>query len=852
MSVYSFREAGALKLTKFELGGKGFGLVEMYRIGIPVPYGFIIPTEYCRKYFKDGKKISEEIRKKVIEKMKELENIAGKRFGDPENPLLVSVRSGAPFSMPGMMDTLLNLGINDNIAEGLARITSNPRFAYEIYSRLIYGFGKIVFKINPEKFDNAFKKIKEDLHSKGFDEFSPEFWKKAVEVYKSVLNEYGISFPQDPYEQLFKAISAVFESWHNPRATLYRKIYNISDELGTAAIIMQMVYGNLNEKSATGVIFTRNPSSGVKELYGEYLTRAQGEELVSGIRTPRPISELKKEMPEIYKQLEEVAHRLERYFKDMQDIEFTIEDGKLYILQTRSGKRTPQAAIKIAVDMAEEGLISEEEAIDRIDPLQIKQMLYKRVSPNINIKPIATGLAASPGVAIGKVVFSIEDAIKSKERGESVILVRPETTPEDIAGIAASEGLLTTKGGLTSHAAVVTRGLGKPCVVGCESIKIDFESESFIVKDRIVRKGEIISIDGNTGNVYLGEIPVEEPKISDEVNKALLLSDKIRRLKVLAIIRDALTARKASSVNPDGFIYMNIEDIFIKQADALSKLLESEFQNDFLYKSIVEFAKNEFKGMFDALEEKPVFIKLASESISEMLSSKSVDAGELMRKYPHFSFRGIRLMLNLPQFYEMQLEAIFRAVMESGKKMNIILLLPFVNTNNEILTAHEILRKIAEETGFNKATSSYSVGVILQTIRSLFTFKEITEIVNFALLDLDEITSSIYSFNRHELRGGIVSGYMKKGILSYNPYEKIEFNLIKPIYNVILELKENTDIETKLGVYTSALITQDLIKNVDDWKFDYLAVGINDIITVKLYSAKAAIKKIEGTVEHTA
>ncbi|MEM2648675.1 MAG: pyruvate, phosphate dikinase [Candidatus Bathyarchaeia archaeon] len=852
MSVYSFREAGTLKLTKFELGGKGFGLVEMYKIGIPVPYGFIIPTEYCRKYFRDGKRISEEVKKKVIEKMKELENIAGKRFGDPENPLLVSVRSGAPFSMPGMMDTILNLGINDNIVDGLAKITSNPRFAYEIYSRLIYSFGKIIFKINPEKFDDAFRKIKEELHNKGFDESSPEFWKRVVEAYKSVLNEYGISFPQDPYDQLFKAIAAVFESWYNPRAILYRKIYNISDELGTSATVMQMVYGNLNEKSATGVIFTRNPSSGVKELYGEYLVRAQGEELVSGVRTPRPISELKKEMPEIYKQLEEVAHKLEKYFKDMQDIEFTVEDGKLYILQTRSGKRTPQAAIKIAVDMVEEGLISEEEAIDRIDPLQIKQMLHKRVSPNVNIKPIARGLAASPGVAIGKVVFRIKDAIMSREKGESVILVRPETTPEDIAGVAASEGLLTTKGGLTSHAAVVTRGLGKPCVVGCESIKIDFESESFIVGDKVVRKGEVISIDGNTGNIYLGEVPVEEPQILEEVNKMLLFSDKIRRLKILAIIRDPLTAYKASLVNPDGFIYMNIEDIFIKQAESFFKFLESNFRDTFLYESIVESAKNEIRNMLNALKEKPVFIKLASEPISEILPSCSISIGELARKCPHFNLKGVRLMLNMPQFYEIQLEAIFRATMELGKKVNIILLLPFVNASGEILAAYEIIKRVAEKTGFSGAMSSYSIGVILQTVRSLLAFKEIIGNADFALLDFDEIISSIYSFSRYELRGGIISEYVKRGIFSYDPYEKIEFGLIKPLYNIILECKENADTKIKLGVFTSAPITYNLIKEIVDLKFDYLVVGADDIISAKIYSAKAATKKTKEAIEHTA
>jgi pyruvate,orthophosphate dikinase len=849
MSVYSFREASELALTKFELGGKGFGLVEMYKIGIPVPYGFIISTECCRKYFANGKKLSEDVKKKVVEKIKELEDVTGKKFGDPRNPLLVSVRSGAPFSMPGMMDTILNLGINDEVVEGLAKITSNPRFAYEIYSRFINSFGKLVFKIRSEDFEEAYKVVKDNFASKSLDESFPEFWEKLVDAYKTVLSRRGFILPQDPYEQLFKAITTVFESWWNPRAVTYRKIYKISDDLGTAVTVMQMVYGNFNEKSATGVLFTRNPSNGFKELFGEYLIKAQGEELVSGIRTPRPISELKQEMPEIYKQLEDVAYRLEKYFKDMQDIEFTVEDGKLYILQTRNGKRTPQASIKIAADMAEEGLISGEEAISRIDPSQIKQILHKRISSSISIKPIATGLAASPGVAIGKVVFKIEDAVKSKERGEPVILVRPETAPEDIVGVTASEGLLTTKGGLTSHAAVVARGFGKPCVVGCESIRIDFESESFIVKDRQVKKGEVISIDGSTGNVYLGQVPVEEPKISSEVNKILLLSDRIRRLKILAVVSNTATAQKASSMNPDGFLFMNIEDIFIKQVENFLKLLESDFQNELIYENVLQFTKDKFKSIFNVLEEKPVYIKLVSRPIREMIPLKTLGADELIKKYPQFNFRGVRLLLNIPQFYELQLEAIFRAAVETGKKLDLILLLPYISTSREVEISNETIKKIVEKVGFNRTMSSYNVGVMLQTIRSFLTFNEISRVTNFALLDLDELTSSVYSFNRYELRGGIVPKYMKKGVLPYNPYEKIEFNIIGQLYSSLRQLKVGG---VKMGVYTSAPIAYELVDNVEKWGLDFLAVGVDDLIVAKLVSAKVAIKKAGDRIEHAA
>ncbi|MEM2950394.1 MAG: pyruvate, phosphate dikinase [Nitrososphaeria archaeon] len=849
MNVYSFKEASELKLTKFELGGKGYGLVEMYRIGIPVPPGFIISTECCRNYFNSGRKLSEELKKEVKEKIRELENDTGKIFGGPENPLLVSVRSGAPFSMPGMMDTILNLGLNDKVVNGLVKITLNPKFVYEIYSRFIHSFCKLVFKIPEQKFDQIYKNIK---NTSNFDESSPEFWELLVNSYKIMLKENGIDFPQDPYEQLFNAIATVFESWWNPRAITYRKIYKISDELGTAVTVMQMVYGNYNEKSATGVIFTRNPSNGIKELYGEYLLKAQGEELVSGIKTPKPISELKREMPKIYSQLEEVANKLERYFKDMQDIEFTVEDGKLFILQTRNGKRTPQASIKIAVDMAEEGLISPEEALLRVEPAQIKQMLQKRISSKISVKPIATGLPASPGVAIGKVVFKVEDAVKLKEKNEQVILVRPETAPEDIVGVTASEGLLTTRGGLTSHAAVVARGFGKPCVVGCESIILDLDNEKFLVKDKQVRKGDIITIDGATGNVYHGALPIEEPKISDEVNKILAYSDKIRRLKILGVVSNTETAKKVNLLKPEAFLFMNIEDIFMKQLLNFYKLLESEFNNEQLYKEVLEYTKSKFEIIFNVIEEKPIYLKLVSKPVREMLPLRSLGADELVKKHPQFYFRGVRQMLSLPKFYTMQLEAIFKAAKDVGKKLDLKILVPFITTSKEILMADDMIKSVAREVEFDKSMSMYDVGTIIATPRSLLTFDEIAKYVNFALIDLDEITSSIYGFNRYELRGGIIPFYIKKGILSSNPYEKIEFETIKNLLTTPIKVKENMGKNIEIGVYTSAPITYELIETVNGLNFDYLAVGVDDIILTKITSAKVLLEKFRDKVTYTA
>jgi pyruvate,orthophosphate dikinase len=850
--VYSFEEAARLGLSKFELGGKGYGLVEMCKLGLPVPSGFIISTECCRQYFRDGKKLHGELKSKVVEKIRWLEEKTGKGFGDPRKPLLVSVRSGAPISMPGMMDTILNLGVNDIVVEGLAKATSNAKFAYEVYSRFIYSFGKLVMKIPGEKFGSEFSRVKVELNSEGIGEDSPKFWERIVESYKKLMSkEARIEFPQDPYEQLFKAIAVVFDSWWNPRAATYRKVYKIGDDLGTAVIVMEMVYGNYNEKSATGVVFTRNPSNGVKELYGEYLVNAQGEELVSGVRTPKPINKLKSEMPKIYKELEEVANKLEKHFKDMQDIEFTVEDGKLYVLQTRTGKRTATASVKIAVDMVDEGLISKEEAIARIDPSELKQLFYKRVDPNWSVKPLARGLPASPGVAAGKVVFKVEDAIKLRELNEPTILVRQETTPEDIAGTIASEGLLTTKGGLTSHAAVVTRGLGKPCVVGCESIKIDLENELFIANGVQVKKGELITIDGLTGNVYLGEAPVVEPKPNGELEKLILFSDEIKKMEAIALVNDAKTMEKAALMKADGFMLMNIESVIAKHMDSILDALSLKTKEEEALEKIENELEEFFQEIFRLANEKTICIKLLSQPLKDMLPSGDPKTSQIVREHPEANFRGVRLMLTHPEFYEIQLKAIFNAALKSkdvNKKLEIGVAVPFVSDDNEAFYACSLIEQNIKSILSSKDCEkkvSYKVGAMIQTPRGILLSDEIAKHVDFLLIDFDELTTSTFSLNRDEIRGGIFQKYLNKKILAYNPYETIDLKGIGKLIEEIKKAKESKQI--RIGAYYSYPESQELIEYLYSKGFDYLITNIDSLPIIKLLAAKAYIKHVDRT-----
>ncbi len=693
-----FEEAAEKQLGKKELGGKGYGLVEMAKLGLPVPSGIIITTNMCNEFFRNGKKIWPELESRILEKVEELEKKTGKRFNDPEHPLLVSVRSGAPMSMPGMMDTVLNLGINDKIVAALAAKIGDERFAYDTYRRFISMFGKIVLGIDESKFSSILESYKESTHAKSDLDINADGWKKIVEEYKKVIKqETGKNLPSDPKEQLLLSISAVFNSWWNQRAIEYRKIYSIPDSLGTAVNIVTMVYGNLDDKSATGVAFTRNPSTGEKGIFGEILLKAQGEDVVSGVRTPLPVDKLKESLPNAYDELIRVTKTLEAHFRDMQDIEFTIESGKLYMLQTRTGKRTALAAVNVATDLVKEGLITKEEALLRIEPQQLEQLLYKQIDPNAKDKPFAKGLAASPGAAIGKLAFTVAEAQEAKRKGEKVILVRPETTPEDIAGIAAAEGVLTARGGMTSHAAVVTRGMGKPCIVGAEEIKIDQNAHTISVNSKPI-SSEYVTIDGSNGLVYDKQMPLVEPKLSGALSTILSWADEFRRLGVMANADTPEMARKARENGAEGIGLDRTERMFNapERLAIVQKMILSDTKEERMkyLRQLKPMQKEDFIGILKAMDRLPVTIRLLDVPLHEFLPKldellpevvelrlKGSDAEKLAEKEkvlkrvmelreanPMMGQRGVRLSLVYPEIYEMQVEAIFEALAELTKQ----------------------------------------------------------------------------------------------------------------------------------------------------------------------------------------
>ncbi|HDH63181.1 MAG TPA: pyruvate, phosphate dikinase, partial [Firmicutes bacterium] len=632
--IYKFEEGS--KELKNLLGGKGAGLAEMTRIGLPVPPGFTITTEVCIEYYKNGEKLPEGLDKEILDHMAWLEGKTGKKFGSRENPLLVSVRSGAPISMPGMMDTILNLGLNDETVEGLSALTNDERFAYDSYRRFIQMFSNVVIGIPHEKFEEALTRIKEKYNVKEDPEIPPQGLKELIKKFKDIYKkETGEDFPQDPYKQLFMAIEAVFKSWNNERAIVYRKINKIPDDLGTAVNIVTMVFGNMGNDSGTGVAFTRDPRTGEKHLYGEFLPNAQGEDVVAGIRTPHAINEYSKQdanknlptmeemMPDAYKELVNASLILEKHYRDMQDIEFTVEKGKLYLLQTRTGKRTAMAAVKIAVEMVDEGLISKEEAIMRVTPENIDTLLHPQIDPSVKKDVIAKGLAASPGAAVGRVVFDPDEAVELEKKGEKVLLVRPETTPDDIHGMNAAQGILTARGGMTSHAAVVARAMGKPAVVGCEELFINVTEGYFIARDKKVKKGEVVTIDGTTGEVYLGEVPLIMPSLSGNLQKILEWADEIRTLGVRANADTPEQAKKAREFGAEGIGLARTEHMFFgeERLPIMQEMImaRTEEKRREALNKLLPMQRNDFVELFKAMEGFPVIIRLLDPPLHEFL-----------------------------------------------------------------------------------------------------------------------------------------------------------------------------------------------------------------------------------------
>uniref|UniRef100_A0A7C3MJF6 Pyruvate, phosphate dikinase n=1 Tax=Dictyoglomus thermophilum TaxID=14 RepID=A0A7C3MJF6_DICTH len=830
--VYLFEEADGKNRLLF--GGKGAGLADMTKAGLPVPPGFIITTEVCKEYYENDKKLPEGLMEEVLAAMKKLEEKTGKKFADPENPLLVSVRSGAPVSMPGMMDTILNLGLNDETVKGLAKKSNNERFAYDSYRRFIQMFGNVVLGIPHEKFEEILDHYKKEQGAKLDSELTAETLKKVVEAYKELVRkENGKDFPQDPYQQLEMAIKAVFDSWNNERAIIYRKLHNIPEDYGTAVNIVTMVFGNMGDDSGTGVAFTRNPSTGEKEFYGEYLTNAQGEDVVAGIRTPQPISKLAEEMPEVYKQLLEVRDLLEKYYRDVQDIEFTIEKGKLYMLQTRNAKRTAAAAVKIAVDMVKEGLITKEEAILRVSPEQINQLLHAQIDPKAEKKVIAKGLPASPGAASGKVVFSSREAEKRGKEGEKVILVRPETTPDDIGGLAAAQGVLTSRGGMTSHAAVVARGMGKPAVVGCEAIKIDLEKEEFRVGDVVVKKDDVITIDGSTGEVILGEVPMIPPTLSNELIELLSWADEIRKIGVRANADTPEDAQKAFEYGAEGIGLARTEHMFLGNRLPLVQemiLAETEEERRKALEKLLPVQREDFIGLFKAMQGKPVTIRLIDPPLHEFLpplldltveveimKAKGITGKELEEKEkllsvvkrlhefnPMMGFRGCRLGMIYPEIFEMQVRAIMEAavaVAKEGLPVKPEIMIPLVALESEMKVLgdliHRVAKEVLEKSGVN---IEYKVGTMIEVPRAALIADKLAQIAEFFSFGTNDLTQMTFAFSRDDAEGKFLGRYREKGYIEDDPFEHLDTQGVGELMKIAIQKGRSTRPDLKVGI----------------------------------------------------
>ena len=819
--VYSFKEGD--KSMKQVLGGKGANLAEMTKLGVPVPPGFTCTTEACAEYYNLGKKYPEGFDDQVDEKLAELEQDMGMKLGDPENPLLVSVRSGAAVSMPGMMDTVLNLGLNDTSVQGLIKKTGNERFAYDAYRRFINMFGDVVMGVEHEHFEAALDKVKEEKGYKADLDLQAEDWKAVCEAYKAVIKEAtGKSFPDDPREQLRMSIDAVFGSWNNKRAIAYRRINNIAGLKGTAVNVQTMVFGNMGETSGTGVCFTRNPSTGENHFYGEYLMNAQGEDVVAGIRTPKHIEELEKQMPENYAELVKIYQDLEKHYKDMQDMEFTIQDKKLFILQTRNGKRTAAAALRMAVEMVDEGLIDEKTAILRVDADQLDQLLHKALDPEAKktATVLAKGLPASPGAAVGKIVFTADKAHELAEKGEKVILVRTETSPEDIEGMNASVGILSSRGGMTSHAAVVARGMGKPCVAGCDAAVITEKEGKCVIGDKELKELDDLTLDGTTGEVIEGALAVIDPELSGNFGKLMEWADKYRTVKVKTNADTPHDAQVAKDFGAEGIGLCRTEHMFFEgsRIDAIREMILSDNVDD-RKKALAKLEpmqKEDFKGLFKVMDGMPVIIRLLDPPLHEFLPKEDADIdlaakslgveaqkikdtiANLHEFNPMLGFRGCRLGVKYPEISEMQAKAILTAAIESKKEgVNPMpwIEVPLVGNVKEYLTIKAIVDKVAEDLGVKRG-EDYMMGTMIEVPRAALTADEIASEVDFMSFGTNDLTQMTCGFSRDD-SGKFLKPYVEEGIYERDPFQSIDQTGVGKIMKLCVEAakKVNPDIE---------------------------------------------------------
>ena len=884
--VYSFTEGN--KGLKNLLGGKGANLAEMTNLGLNIPPGFTITTEACLLYFREPEEIMNKLKPKILENLKALEESTIKKFGDVKNPLLVSVRSGAPMSMPGMMDTVLNLGLNDQSVLGLSEQTKNPRFAYDSYRRFIQMFGDVVMDIGDEKFERILTKYKRDIGRNAQDtDLKVKDLQKIIADYKALYEkEIGSAFPQEPLRQLFLSIEAVFKSWNNKRAITYRRISNIPN-FGTAVNIQAMVFGNKGDNSATGVAFTRDPSTGENEKFGEYLTNAQGEDVVAGIRTPKKLSMMKEEFPEIYIQLLKTMDQLEKHYRDMQDIEFTIEDGILNILQTRNGKRTPSAAVKIAVDMVKEGLISKEEAIMSIDPKKISKLLFKSIDENSMVHVLARGINASPGAVSGKAIFDPDTAEEMANQGESeIILCRPQTKPDDIHGLYASSGVLTQFGGKTSHAAVVARGMGKPAVVGASDIEIDEENKEFRVGDMVIQEGDFITIDGTTGKVIEGKVPLIEPEIKGEFLELLEIADEIKTLGVRANADTPADAEKALEFGAEGIGLCRTEHMFMAQdrLPTVQKMIiaRTKEERQGALNKILPWQKQDFYEIFKIMEGKPVTIRLLDPPLHEFLPELSLVQLErqelkmtnalskslldispldeeiakknkvislirsLSEVNPMLGLRGVRLGVVWPEINEMQVRAIFEAACELKiKGVDVIpeVMIPLVGMLSELQLVKSQLMEVAEEIIKDSGVElKYKFGTMIEVPRAALTADEIAIEAEFFSFGTNDLTQMTYGFSRDDAEGKFLPVYLNKEILEDNPFEILDQKGVGKLMKMALKLGKKTRADLKTGICGEHGGEPSSIKFAHLIGLDYVSCSPYRIPVARIAAAQAVIE----------
>ncbi|MEF2783313.1 pyruvate, phosphate dikinase [Erysipelotrichaceae bacterium HCN-30851] len=826
--VYLFSEGNGQ--MRELLGGKGANLAEMMNLGMPVPYGFTVTTEACNQYYADGETISEEIRKEIFEYLMKLEELSSKQFGDPKNPLLVSVRSGARASMPGMMDTILNLGLNDEVVEGVAALTGNPRFAYDSYRRFIQMFADVVMGLNKAKFEEIIDEMKEKKGVQQDTELDANDMKEMVKrfkkFYKDSLEE---DFPSDPKEQLYRSIEAVFRSWNNQRAIFYRKMNDIPSDWGTAVNVQMMVFGNMGDDCGTGVAFTRNPSTGENKLYGEFLMNAQGEDVVAGIRTPKTIDHLKEIAPDAYKKFTEICSILEKHYKNMQDMEFTIEKGNLFMLQTRNGKRTAAAALKIACDMVDEGMITKDEALMMVEPKQLDSLLHPRfdVEDLKSAKPIAQALPASPGAACGQIVFTAEQAIAESALGHKVVLVRLETSPEDIEGMHVSEGILTVRGGMTSHAAVVARGMGACCVSGCGDIKINEEEEYFTVNDERYNKGDWISLDGSTGNIYGRKIKTVPAEISGDFERFMTWADETRKLKVRTNADTPKDAEQAIKFGAEGIGLVRTEHMFFEgdRIKAVREMIVSktEGQRRKALAKLLPMQRGDFEGIYEVMHGLPVTIRYLDPPLHEFLPTSSYDISQLAKDMhinldelksvisslhefnPMMGHRGCRLAISYPEIAEMQTKAVIEAAINVNRKhpdWNIEpeIMIPLVGDKAELKYVKNVVVRTADEIlKQENVEMKYHVGTMIEIPRAALLADEIAEEAEFFSFGTNDLTQMTYGFSRDDA-GSFLSNYYEKKIFEQDPFARVDQKGVGKLIKMAVTGGRETRPDIKLGI----------------------------------------------------